>query len=265
MNILDDFSIGPRTLNKLDSLGITTIKELALTHAYQLVGAGIGKTTVKKLLKNARKTFMDIQGFNNHDAERFVLNGADFQDAIILSKIQKQLSKYNGGYYSMRALSNFDTRLDFYIGVYNSQEEIGIGEYVDKKDKIYNNRLDFWYSFAGIFYKLDKGKVILLWYHPHYGSFPVLKKIPEDLLELSHLKYSCILCTHRAIERMPENIRSNNKFEVKIESVETGVTDFDQLINEVGAEVKIIRREMLNGYDNELDLLIKEAFIRKDL
>jgi len=265
MNILDDFSIGPRTLNKLDNLGITTIKELALTHAYQLVGAGIGKTTVRKLLKNVRKTYMDIQGFNNLDAERFVLNGADLQDAIILSKIQKQLSKYNGDYYSVRALSNFDNHLDLYIGIYNGQEEIGIGEYVDKEDKIYSNRLDFWYSFAGIFYKLDKGKVILLWYHPHYGSFPVLKRIPEDLLKLSHLKYTCILCTHRAIEHMPETIRSNEIFEVKIESIETGVTYDDKILNEVGAEVKIIRRELLNGYDNELDFLIEEAFIRKDL
>ncbi len=267
MNILENCVIGVRTLDKLNNLGITTVKGLALTQAYQLINAGIGKTTANKILKNARKTQMDAHGFNNTDAGRFILNGADLQDAVILNKIQKGLSSINRRYYSVRGFRNFDIHLDYFIDIYNSQEEIGVGEYIDKKDKIYDNRLRFWHSFGGIFYKLNRGKVILLWYHPYYAnaSFPVLKKIPEDLLELSHLKYSCILCTHRAIERMPETIKSNDVFEVKIESVETGVTDANQMINEVGAEVKIIRREMFNGYDNELNFLIKEAFIRKDL
>ncbi len=268
MKELENCGIGSRTIDKLNNLGVTTVKELALTHSYKLVDAGIGNTTVTKILKSARKTYMDIHGFDNHDAERFVLKGVTLQDATILAKIQKQLSCLYGSYYSVRAFRSFDTHLDYYIDENTDKEDFGIGEYTDKEDKIYKNRVDFWYSFGCMFYKLEKGRVILLWYHPYYinaGPFPILKKIPKDLLELSHLKYSCILCTNRAIERMPETIRSNDIFEVRIEPSETSASYLVQEIKEVGSELKIIRRGALDGYDNELEFLLDEAFIRRDL
>jgi len=267
MNVLENCGIGSRTLAKLNNLGITTVKGLAFTHAYQLVDAGIGKTTANKILKSARKAYMDIHKFTNPYGKRFVMGGTNLQEATILGKIQKQLSYLNGSPYSVRSFYDFDTHLDHYIGVYNSKDEIGIGEYTDKKDKIYWNRGEFWGSFGGIFYKLDKGKVILLWYHPYYANaaFPILKKIPEDILELTHLKYSCILCTHKAIERMPKTIRSNDLFEVKIEPFDTSTPDYDQMINEVGSKFKIIRRGTLDGFDSGFDFLLEEAFIRKSL
>ena len=267
MSELANCGVGTRTLSKLYNLGITTVEELTVTPAYQLVDAGIGKTTVNKILKSARKAYMKIHEFDNPYGKRFVIKGATIQQATILGKIQKHLTYLNGSPYTVRAFYNFDTHLDFYIDVYNSKEEIGIGEYTDKKDKIYWNRGEFWGSFGGMFYKLDKGRVVLLWYHPYYvnAAFPILKKIPEDLLELSYLKYCCILCTHRAIERMPETIRSNDIFEVNIEPFETNTPDYDQMINELGSEVKIIRKGALGGYDNGLDFLLEEAFIRSSL
>jgi len=69
-------------------------------------------------------------------------------------------------------------------------------------------------------YKIDKeGKVVLIWYALGADNpwFPILKKIPENLLELSHLKYVYLLCDVDAIEKLPKNIKNNDKFEVIVE------------------------------------------------
>ncbi|MFW9987662.1 MAG: hypothetical protein ACFFC3_03320 [Candidatus Odinarchaeota archaeon] len=82
----------------------------------------------------------------------------------------------------------------------------------------------------GVWYKVnEEGKVILIWYNIglHNRLFSVLDKIPENLLELSYLKYLYLFCNENAIETMPTTLKnfaqrldkSHEIFEIFIEPI----------------------------------------------
>ncbi len=109
----------------------------------------------------------------------------------------------------------------------------------------------------GIFYKINEnGKVILLWFGDE-GPIPELGRIPDDLMELSHLKYLRLICDVQGFETLPNTIKSNDMFEVKINPIYEG----DEA-NITGSEITIIRKGILDEYDHIMDFLIEEAFKR---
>jgi len=131
---------------------------------------------------------------------------------------------------------------------------------VDITDEGYQE--DMIIEITGVCYKLDKeGKVILLWYSVglHDQNFPIIVKIPENLLELSHLKYVYLLCDVNAIENLPENIKNNDKFEVIVEPLGPKSTNL--------APNKSFAYHICGKYRDDIDVdrCFELIIVRKDL
>ena len=246
MSDLENYGIGPRVKKKLNSIGIMKIDDLARTRVRNLINAGIGKSTANKIAKTAREAYMDMHGFyekfglNHPIAKKYVLQGVDFHDSIILEKIQENIKR---GDKWMRELHDFN----YFVNEYEDEDD----HYDDKMKK--DIKIAILSELYGIFYKIDEnGKVILLWiiegiYRPDLG------RIPDDLMELSHLEYLCLLCDVQGFETLPNTIKSNDMFEVKTNPC----YDVDG-----SYKITIIRKGILVGYSNVTDFLVEEAFKR---
>ncbi len=252
MSNLKNYDIGPRVKNKLNNIGIMKIEDLARTRVRHLTIAGIGKSTANKIVRSAREVYMDMHGFyekyglNHPIAKKYVLQGVDFHDSIILEKIQENIKWGRRDIKWVRELHDFNQ----FVDQYEDEDEHYRDDKIKKSIKIeYFNRL------YGIFYKIDEnGNVILLWFG-RGNWIAELGRIPEDLMELSHLKYLCLICDDRGFETLPNTIKSNDMFEVKTNPMEVDESDIDY-------EITIIRKGILDGYDNTMDFLIEEAFKR---
>ncbi|MEE9378285.1 MAG: hypothetical protein V3V33_09650 [Candidatus Lokiarchaeia archaeon] len=252
MSNLKNCYIGPRIMNKLNNIGIITIEDLARTRVHHLINAGVGKYTANKIVRTAREICMDIHGFykkygfKHHIAKKYILQGVDFHDSLILEKIQENIKKHKGDLKWLRELHDFSYEVDIY------EEDHDHSRFYDKIIK--EDYLDRLY---GIFYKIDEnGKVILLWFG---NGCPIseLGRIPDDLVELSHLKYLCLICDVQGFESLPTTIKSNNIFDVKTNPIYEGDES-----NVTGYEITIIRKGTLDGYDSAMYFLIEEAFKR---
>ena len=203
----------------------------------------------------------------------------DPHDALILGKLEKNL-QWEG------LLFNYDERLWYLEELYGSKE-------VDDEK---NQKLEFGGNY-GVLYKTDKeGKVILVWYalSMHGGTpFAILRKIPAELLELSHLKYLYLFCDVNAIETLPSTIKSNDLFEVIIQPLGSESTNLaptrtiayhrcqlydiyeGRLYNsnedkKTGYEIIIVRKDLINeinsqppdDYYGPVTFLKNEAFKR---
>ena len=249
MSNLKNYGIGPRVKKKLNNIGIMKIEDLARNRVRHLINAGIGESTANKIVKTAREAYMDMHGFyekyglNHPIAKKYVLQGVDFHDSIILEKIQENIKNYRGISKWRRELHNFNFFVDQYEDEYYRDDKIREAikmEYIDPT--------------PGICYKIDEnGKVVLLW-SGYYGA-PDLVRIPDDLMELSHLKYLSLICDFQGFETLPNTIKSNDIFEVKTNPMEVDESD-------IYYEITIIRKGILDGYDNVMDFLIEEAFKR---
>lgn len=119
----------------------------------------------------------------------------DLDDDLILSKLEANTD-------GLRRFFNFD-KYFYEYGYVNHGE--GLLSYM-----------------TGIGYKIDtEGKVVIIMYFVRpEGPISILRRIPDDLLELSHLKFLYLFCDINAIETIPSSIKSNDIFEVKILSIE---------------------------------------------
>ena len=257
MSSLKNCDIGPRIMNKLNNIGIITIEDLARTRVHHLINAGIGKYTANKIVRTAREICMEIHGFykkygfKHPIAKEFVLQGVDFHDSLILEKIQENIKKCKGDLKWLRELHDFSYEINKYEEDYDHSK---------LDDKIIKHiKIAYVYDGYGIYYKINEnGKVILLWFG-YNGPISELERIPDDLMELSHLKYLCLICDVQGFETLPNTIKSNDMFDVKINPIyEKG----DEEDNITGYEITIIRKGILDEYDNVMDFLSEEAFKR---
>ena len=250
MSNLKNYGIGPRVKNKLNSIGIMKIEDLACTRVRHLINAGIGKSTANKIVRTAREAYMDMHGFyekfglNHHIAKKYVLQGVDFHDSIILEKIQENIKMFRGISKWNRELHDFNQFVNQYEDEDHS-DDVGIKmEYLDHT--------------YGILYKIDEnGMVVLIWLGYKDMEASVLGMIPDDLMELSHLKYLCLICDVQGFETLPNTIKSNDMFEVKTNPMYEGGDES----NITGYKITIIRKGILDGYST-MDFLIEEAFKR---
>ncbi|KKM93167.1 hypothetical protein LCGC14_1211150 [marine sediment metagenome] len=177
----------------------------------------------------------------------------DPHDAMILDKLGKNLQRED-------LLLNYDEIL-WYWECWDS---------IDVDDEQHQKE-----DFASIFsvvYKIDKeGKVILVWYSlsMHGGSpLNILRKIPAELLELSHLKYLYLFCDDNAIETLPSTIKSNDLFEVIIQPIGPESTNlvpnltpnrwmaYDRcqkynIYEGTGYELIIVRKDLINEINSQ--------------
>ncbi len=251
MSNLKNYGIGPRVKNKLNNIGIIKIEDLARTRVCHLINAGIGKSTANKIVRTAREANLGMHGFykryglNHPIAKKYVLQGVDFHDSIILEKIQENIKRERGVSKWFRELHDFNQFVDNYE------------DYNHNNDKIKMEYLDMY----GILYKIDKnGKVVLIWLGYKGLEENVLGRIPYNLMELSHLKYLCLICDVQGFETLPKTIKSNENFEVKTNPIYEGSEGNESSIK--GYKITIIRKRILDGYNSEMDFLIEEAFKR---
>ena len=125
MSSLKNCDIGPRIMNKLNNIGIITIEDLTRTRVRHLIKGGIGKNTANKIVRTAREICMDIHGFykkyglNHHIAKKYILQGVDFHDSLILEKIQENIKKHKGDLKWLRELHDFS----YFINVYEEDHD----------------------------------------------------------------------------------------------------------------------------------------------
>ena len=136
-----------------------------------------------------------------------------------------------------------------------------VNQYEDdhyRDDKIKEGmKMEYLYTY-GILYKIDEnGKVVLIWLGYKGMEANVLGRIPDDLMELSHLKYLFLICDVQGFETLPKTIKSNDIFEVKTNPMYEG--DESKI---TGYKITIIRKGILDGYDSAMYFLIEEAFKR---
>ena len=176
----------------------------------------------------------------------------DPHDAMILSKLEKNVHL---------ELLNYDEHLWYLEELYGSKD-------VDDEQ---HQKEDF-ASISGVVYKIDKeGKVILVWYSlsMHGGSpLNILRKIPAELLELSHLKYLYLFCDDNAIEILASTIKSNDLFEVIIQPIGPESTNlvpnltpnrwmaYDRcqkynIYEGTGYELIIVRKDLINEINSQ--------------
>ncbi len=247
MRNLKNYGIGPRVKKKLNDIGIMKIEDLARTRVRHLINAGIGKTTTNKIVRTAREANMDMHGFyekyglNHPIAKKFVLQGVDFHDSLILEKLQKNIKWDRNTSEWIRKLHNFNF-------IVNQYEE----------DSKYYNKMEY-LDIPGIFYKIDeKGKVVLIWSEPKYFNIPEIVEIPDDLMELSHLKYFCLICDVQGFKTLPNTIKSNDIFEVKTDPMYERPYEIDDP-NLMSYKITIIKKGIPRIFSVR-DFLIKEAF-----
>ena len=255
MSNLKNYGIGPRVEKKLNSIGIIKIEDLARNRVRHLINAGIGKSTANKIVKTAREAYMDMHGFyeryglTHTIAKKYVLQGVDFHDSIILEKIQENIKVYRGISKWMRELHDFNFFVDqFESDVHNNDDKIN--EYI---------KMEYIDPRIGICYKIDEnGKIVLLW----SSSYDIsdLIRIPDDIMELSQLKYFCLICDIQGIETLPNTIKSNDIFEVEINPIYERYEGDKS--NITGYKIIIVRKGILDGYDSTMYFLIEEAFKR---
>ncbi|HEC40531.1 hypothetical protein LCGC14_0858050 [marine sediment metagenome] len=171
----------------------------------------------------------------------------DPHDMMILGKLEKN---------THIELLNYDEHL-WYL------EQWSLQDVDDEK----NQELEFVDPF-GVLYKTDKeGKVILVWYalSAHGGTpIAILRKVPDELLELSHLKYLYLFCDVNAIETLPSTIKSNDIFEVIIQPIGPESTNLAPNrseayhrcqrynINEgTGYEIIIVRKDLISEINSQ--------------
>lgn len=130
---------------------------------------------------------------------------------------------------------------------------------------------DFWGWKSGAFYKINaEGRITLIWCNP--WSEPgclFLWKIPDNLLELSKLKYLWFICVIKK-ELIPSTIRSNDLFEVQIRPITKESSLFELYIMYGGHtkhiniedffELEIMRKDLLNQIKNDERWFFEEAF-----
>ncbi len=255
MSNLKNYGIGPRVKIKLNDIGIMKIEDLARTRVRHLINAGIGEYTANKIVRTAREAYMDMYGFyeryglNHPIAKKYVLQGVDFHDSMILEKIQENIKLYRGISKWMRELHDFN----FFVDQFESDEH-------NNDDKIIKAiKMEYIDPRLGICYKIDEnGKIVLLWSANYDDSD--LVRIPDDLMELSQLKYFSLICDVQGFETLLNTIKSNEIFEVKINPIYERYEGDKS--NITGYKIIIIRKGILDGYDNVMDFLIEEAFKR---
>ncbi len=251
MSNLKNYGIGPRVKKKLNNIGIMKIEDLARNRVRHLINAGIGESTANKIVKTAREAYMDMHGFyenyglNHAIAKKYVFKGVDFHDSIILEKIQENIKRERSYSKRFRELHDFNQFVDDYENYHHYDDRI---------------KMEYLYTY-GILYKIDEnGKVVLIWLGYNGMEANVLRRIPDDLMELSHLKYLCLISDVQGFETLPNTIKSNDTFEVKINPMYERYEGDES--NLTGYKITINRKGILDGYDSAMYFLIEEAFKR---
>lgn len=164
----------------------------------------------------------------------------DPHDAVIISKLAANMEDMGPD----RELFDFDERINEAV----KNNDYDLSKERDRDEIIYYYGID-------AAYKLDKeGRVYFICFFITESFFPILKRIPPDLLELQHLKYLNLFCDVD-INKIPSSITNNKDY-----IVQTNKPDPNSFLGKTcnkfnisGYELKIIQKDILSEIDNNFE------------